>query len=406
MNELLEIKSNLSSKLNFFLIAILPLTLLAGSLISNLTVILICIFFVYELIKEKKVKFISKDFNFYFLIIIYFYLILNSFLIAKNDISFFKSISYLRFIIFTYAVCYYFKIFKKQIIKYWSIVFFVVSIDIVVEFLLGQNIFGFSSNYPGRVGSFTGEELKIGGFYFGFIFITLAFLSNKKNIIFYICLISFFVIALIIGERSNFIKILIMYFLFFLFFLKISYIKKLSLILIFGLISSLIITKIPIIKNRFLTPNFEHYLEVINNEKKFDRDFIFQNNRHFKHYYVAVKIFKDNTLFGSGFKTFRIESYKDKYKKDYNAGSTHPHQFHFEILSELGIVGYILIISNLLYILFRQLNFKKEFLVKGSIIFIIASMTPILPSGSFFTSYMTTIFFINYAFLIKPNKIS
>ena len=49
MNELLKIKSNLSSKLNFFLIAILPLTLLAGSLISNLTVILICIFFVFEL---------------------------------------------------------------------------------------------------------------------------------------------------------------------------------------------------------------------------------------------------------------------------------------------------------------------------------------------------------------------
>ena len=136
------------------------------------------------MIKEKKVKFISKDFNFYFLIIIYFYLILNSFLIAKNDISLFKSISYLRFIILTYAVCYYFKIYKNQIIKYWSIVFFVVSIDIVVEFLLGQNIFGFSSNYPGRVGSFTGEELKIGGFYFGFIFITLAFLSNKKILFF------------------------------------------------------------------------------------------------------------------------------------------------------------------------------------------------------------------------------
>ena len=95
--------------------------------------------------KRKKVKFIKILISFfnYNLFLSYFKFIL----IAKNDISLFKSISYLRFIILTYAVCYYFKIYKNQIIKYWSIVFFVVSIDIVVEFLLGQNIFGFSSNY-------------------------------------------------------------------------------------------------------------------------------------------------------------------------------------------------------------------------------------------------------------------
>ena len=81
--------------------------------------------------------------------------------------------------------------------------------------------------------------------------------------------------------------------------------------------------------------------------------------------------------------------------------STHPHQFHFELLSEIGIIGYLLIIFNLIFLLYRQKKFEKDFLTKGSIMFMIASLVPLLPSGSFFTSYGATIFFINYSFLIK-----
>ena len=40
---------------------------------------------------------------------------------------------------------------------------------------------------------------------------------------------------------------------------------------------------------------------------------------------------------------------------------------------------------------------KKEFLVKSSFLFITATLVPFLPSGSFFTSYGATIFFINYS---------
>ena len=74
------------------------------------------------------------------------------------------------------------------------------------EFFVGKNILGFESSYYGRIASFTGDELKIGGFYFGFLFICLAFENKKK--LFGLFLIIFFVIALIIGERSNFLKIL------------------------------------------------------------------------------------------------------------------------------------------------------------------------------------------------------
>ena len=106
-----------------------------------------------------------------------------------------------------------------------------------------------------------------------------------------------------------------------------------------------------------------------------------------------------------------MESYNKKYfddnfeifgeKGSTPLGSTHPHQLHFELLSEFGIIGYLLIISNLLFVLIRSINDKKEFLVKSSFLFITATLVPFLPSGSFFTSYGATIFFINYSFLMK-----
>ena len=58
----------------------------------------------------------------------------------------------------------------------------ITSFDIVFEFFIGFNIFGLKSNYIGRIASFTGDELKIGGFYFGFLFLSLAFFSKKKII--------------------------------------------------------------------------------------------------------------------------------------------------------------------------------------------------------------------------------
>ena len=79
-----------------------------------------------------------------------------------------------------------------------------------------------------------------------------------------------------------------------------------------------------------------------------DKNFInsvIKENRHFIHYKIATNIFKQNLLFGKGFKTYKIESYNKKYFDDdlefsIGLGSTHPHQLHFEILSELGIIGY------------------------------------------------------------------
>ena len=87
-------------------------------------------------------------------------------------------------------------------------------------------------------------------------------------------------------------------------------------------------------------------------------------------------------IFGSGLKTFRIESHKREFSllPGGFGGGNHPHQLHFELLSELGIIGYLLIISNLLLILIKQKNIKGDFLKITGFLFVIASLIPILPS--------------------------
>ena len=125
------------------------------------------------------------------------------------------------------------------------------------------------------------------------------------------------------------------------------------------------------------------------------------------HYDTAYKIFIDNKLSGVGLKNFRIESGNEKYKNNEfiftnKRQNTHPHQLHFEILSELGLIGYSLFF---LFFFFSFSSFiekykkSKNLFQLSSLLFIVATLVPLLPSGSFFTTYTASIFWINYGLL-------
>ena len=197
-----------------------------------------------------------------------------------------------------------------------------------------------------------------------------------------------------------------MYLFFIIFFIDISLIKKILIFLSVSIFSFIIITNNEILKSRFYNQIFTPF--IIESEKKqiLNLNSIIKNNEYFTLYNSAYRIFLQNKLFGSGMKTYRIESIS--LKKNDNTGiygaSNHPHQFHFEILSELGLIGYLLIMTNFIYILFQNIKNNHYYLRKSSILFLIATIIPLLPSGSFFTSFTASIFWINYAFLIKNDK--
>ena len=232
-------------------------------------------------------------------------------------------------------------------------------------------------------------------------------------------MIVFLIAAVLIGEKSNTIKIVIglTIFLFFIF-----NIKKTIKFLLIPLAGFLIILSINLHSD--LRKSFVGQLPLIKQgrvilhtiypkyftENKSIKQKSFKDNivstRYYHHYKTALKIAKKNIFFGAGFKNFRNESYKKEYYNSLDGihlgGSTHPHQIHLEILSELGLFGYLLILSNFIFILFNQRKNKNLAKYIG-ISFLITSLIPFLPSGSFFTSYGATLFFINYSFLINLN---
>ncbi|MDC2970502.1 O-antigen ligase family protein [Candidatus Pelagibacter sp.] len=385
-------------------IALFPITLLIGSSFINSSIVLIDILFLFLLIKEKKLNFLKNQ-SFYILLILWAVLIINMLLSINTENSLSRSIGFIRFIIFIFAIKFILnknKTDDKLIFVSWSIIFFIVTIDIIFESIFGFNTLGFQSYLPGRVSSFLNDELKIGNFYFGFILLTLSFIYYKLKIdkIFIIFLIFLIFVSFLIGERSNFIKIFIITFLFFLVVDKTILWKKLLLFFITLALIFFTISKNENLKERFYNQIFVNLVEHNYDIKKF-----FRFTTYGAHYDTAIQIFKNHPYFGVGLKNYRIESGKSKYENpnfifNEKRKTTHPHQIHFEFLAEMGLFGYISFFIFFFIFLTRSIKIQiknKNLYHLSSLLFILVSFAPLIPSGSFFTTYGAAIFWLNFA---------
>jgi O-antigen ligase len=140
----------------------------------------------------------------------------------------------------------------------------------------------------------------------------------------------------------------------------------------------------------------------------------YKDSQYGAHHSTAIKIFYDFPLFGVGIKNFRHESIKEKYNNsDYKSSNarqaTHPHQIHLEFLSETGIFGYFCFFIFILFSLiisFKNYYKSKNIFQLSSIVFVLSSLLPLLPSGSFLSTFNSGIFWINFAIMIGFCKIS
>lgn len=399
-------------KLNFLLLIFLPISLLIGTLISEITIVLIVInFLIYSYL--NKYWGWTKTVEFKILILFWLYLIINFITAINPMLSISRAIFFIRFIIFVFAII---EIFKDKKIEriiffYWLAIMLVVIFDIYVEFIYGKNLIGNTSTYEGRISSFLGKELKIGHFLYSiFLPIFSYFLFNLKNKINnrnYFALLFFFGIIvamsaiILTGERANSIK---SFFCFTLFFILIKDFKIQKNIILFISLFFLVIF-ISKQKERFtflgdyqrLSSNNYNYSEYI------------KNSLHGSHYITAWKIFKNYPYLGVGNKNFRIECSKEiYYDKSFKLSeyrcSTHPHQIYFEFLSELGIFGTVIILYFIIYILFKSFfSYFKNYniVLLSSALFILSNFIPLIPSGSFFTSFGAALFWLNIGILLS-----
>ena len=385
------------------ILAIFPLSLIFGNLLINFFILLFSINFFINF-KENKIFF--KDKIFYLLVFFFISLVINLLFSLNPESSFPRVIKISFIIIFIFEIKRLVQKYEITYMKYiftsWFVIFLVLNMDVLFELAFGYNLIGNKSYIPGRIASFFGDELVIGAFYHGFVLFFLSYLIFKRSKIHILIISIIFVllISFLIGERSNFIKL----------FLAVTFFTSLALHINYKIkIITFLITIITLFAFLNLNESYKtRYFDQIKTLFSANgySEYI-KKSQYGAHRDTAMKIFKENLIFGVGIKNFRYESSKKKYEnKEYaltnERQATHPHQIHHEFLSETGIFGYfsfLIFILSSIYLALKSYLKSKNLYQLSAIIFIVTNLLPLLPSGSFLSTYTSGIFWINFAIM-------
>ncbi len=405
------------NKIFFVLISLYPILIIAGPLTSLLNTLFIGLIYLIFFFKDAHYKILYKNKTLKALLLLYIYLIFNISFSLDYEVGLGRSIGFLRLILIFIAINYFFYISKSNIkIFYtWTIIFIIFVTDVYFERFLGSNILGWGAEeingvfqpFGSRIMSFFKDEPIAGSFIHGFIFLISGFLfgflkDKKKGFYIYFFLISIFLISIVLtGERSNTVKII---FGAVLFVLIIDIIKLKTKVLILSiLVGSVIflISNSSYLKNRYVD-QFYYYFSEEDSKK-------IEGSSYYQLYRSGFNVFKNSPILGVGNKNYRIESCgdPDKVKKFKYKCTTHPHQIYLEFLAEHGALGTTILLSLIFFLIFKDFKkiiYSKNFIQIGAFIYLLSVFLPLLPSGSFFTDFNITLFFINLSFMYAINK--
>lgn len=400
-----------------YLVIIYPLLLLTGPFFPDLFLILLSVFYIFYITKNKSwTDFFNKKYNKIFLIL-YIILILSSLFSDYLLYSLKTSVLYIRYIFFFNAIIFIYEKDKNLFQRFCQINFFTlifVSFDTIFQFHFGYNIIGLESNNISRMGSFFGDELIVGSYLsrlFPYLIIYLFFFNKDRNYQFFklIPLIFVGVAIFLSGERTSFLFFLISS----LSILIIFKHKKLLLIssLIFLVILTYAATKNINLLNRMVYQTINQIYDFEN------KKIFFYSKEHTVLSKISIKMFQDNKILGVGPKNFRNVCFNNpkkyeflkNYKPDHYC-STHPHNIFFQFLSETGLIGIIFYLIFLISIFKIFINecYKNDKNIKTIFLLIslIISVLPLVPSGQFFNNWLSVHLFLTLGFLISELKTS
>ena len=425
-NQLFNKKLNYFNTLSLLFFSILPFSIIIGNASININILLIDILFLTYCLKFNEWKWVKRD-VFLYLIIFYIFLILNSFysyfILFENQKNFFwnddsivRSFLFIKYILLVFAFSILLTDDKilRLIHKSWLIILTIIILDVFFEKLLGRNILGYVSPDSSRIVSFFKDELIVGAliFCFGYTSTTFFIENNKKNksilpiiLIFLLVPISIF----ITGERSNFIKSLFLFLIIIFFFKKnkhnLNY--KILLVPVFFIISCFLIFSHTTL-NKY-TEIYKRFLVQSDVQKEIGEESTIWNNsrniKYFSHYDAAIKIFQNYPILGVGNKNFRKECFKEEYFNERILFSntrctTHPHQIHFEILSEHGFLGYFMVIAFIMWFIFKNLRIfmrNRNIYHLSNTTYLLIFFTPLLPGAGIFSTLNGTLFWVIFS---------
>ena len=418
-------KKDYSEKIIYYLLVLLPITLVSGPFLSDLSVTIISILFI-KISFSKKLFFYyqnkySKIFGLFIII-----LIVTSFFSLDPIISFKKVIFFFRFWIFALAVWYILdhenKLIKHLIISF-TLVFLILIIDGYIQYFFKANMFGWPMQGV-RLSSMFKDELILGSYlsrmlpvFFALLIFTKFDKKIYKYVLFFLIFVGVETLIFLSGERAAF------------FFINASSLmliitmKNYKIFRIFSIITSVFLifvlinfypeSKDRIIDKTIVQSGFDKSdtsIDLNKNEKtKLTQKYIFSIEHH-NHYLSSLKMFRDNKVTGIGPRMFRFTCVKEKYNL-WEGCSTHPHNTYVQLLAETGLIGFIYGLIIFIIIFFSIIKHFVFKFFKNKIIFsdyqlcllsaIMISIWPFVPTGGLFNNWLNIIYFFPAGFYLN-----
>ena len=398
-----------ANKIIFFLLSTLPISIIIGSSISLINIVLLSLIILVIIYYERDVGFIKYS-PVKLILSLYLYLIFNSIISQDYSVGIERNFGFIRFILLFICINYFF--FKYQnanhVFYFWIICIILVTFDSHIEFFLGQNILGWGGidqPHGSRIVSFFKDEPIVGAYLSAFILIIFGFLLTKykhNNVFPWLFIIVTFSGILISGERSNTIKIFLSLTLMFLFFNFINTKKKITIISLIILLFVFLLNTSNYLKTRYLKQFISNFLS----KEKFEN--FSKNSDYFQLYRSGISVFMNYPIFGVGNKNYRVETCSEEVKNNKNYYClTHPHQIYIEFLSEHGLIGSLIILGIFFSLMFKiLLNIlkSKNYIQIGTFCYVLFVFTPLLPSGSFFSDLNSTLLWLNISLMFACCK--
>jgi len=401
------------------LFSFIPASIIVGPAISLVNILIIDFSFIFLILYKKDYKFLSNK-TVKFIIFLCLYLIFNSIISKDFSMSAYRNFGFIRFGILFLAFNYFFynKDFINRVLIVWILTLSILTLDTYLESISGRNILGYGEEYGRRIVSFFKDEPIVGGYINGFYLVLIGYLfylndkivNKYKNIILIYSI--FFLIAIVLtGERSNSIKAVFGFFLFYSFNDFFKFKEKILSILLLILMFTLLLNTSNFLKLRYGGQFFKPIISIFQSNGQIQKNEISIKNKLKDNIYTSLyqsgfDVFKKYSIFGVGNKNYRLETCSAKNITKYNC-STHPHQIYFEFLAEHGLIGSMILLFILFNLVFSKIKIilnSKNYLQLGCLIFLIISFVPFLPSGAFFADYNLTIFWVNLSIMYAVEK--
>ncbi len=415
-------------KILSILIGIIPISYIFGSFSVNINILLIIIYGVILFFGGKRFKLSGID-N---LVILFFgYIVFTS---IYNTIEIYefeqngkkdfyilnKSLLFLRYLFLYLSI----RLLLVNKLLDFKIIFYLFSstaafviFDVILQFFAGKDLFGFSSPYTHKnTGPFFDEAIA-GGFiqrFSLFIFFTLILYSTIKKTslkIYILSLIFFLTLISIIFSGNRMPLILFMLSVFLIMITNKTLKKYLIQILIFMFVISLI----TINSNNRLK---QYYTTFYNQSEKIISFYSYRligigsdipHNKKPSYIYefdAGISTFKLNKFIGGGIKSFRFNCPKRKItNRERTTCNMHPHNYYLEILTDLGLIGFLFFISLIMIVLFKAykilINLKYQYIFSPFFYVFLMEIFPLKSTGSFFTTNNAVVIFLTLSIVVS-----